>query len=132
MKINFDSIKSEILLEDNFNTFIQVMEFFISIDFKNISFKHIKDIENESAVSVVEKLKDNNFDFDLVKTTVMVKALESLQMFILEDFKSLSHNLDFEPPNDICLSCVQRLLQLLHNTLDDHGFDCNVRSVNPT
>jgi len=127
MKINFDSIKTELLLSNNFNSLISAIEFFIDLESSDVSLHADKEIENLNAISIIDKLKNNDLNFAVDEISLMIKALSNFKAYILGDLEILNDDPHFKLQSDLCLPNVQKLIELFRHNLNQNGLDFRTR-----
>lgn len=116
MNLNFDSIKDELLLENNFKTLLSSLEFYIALEIP-------KEEKTELALNVYNDLKDNVFNFDLDRASVLIESLNAFDSYLLGDLKIIEDDFDFKINKQLYLSTIPTMLKLLRKCLRSNGFD---------
>lgn len=115
MIIDFNSIKDELLLKENYNTLMASLEFFNSLE-------HPKEIKNLRTTKIVKKLNNNNLSFDLNEVGIIIESLKYFESYILDKIKITPDDVDFKNKSKSYLPLIKVLLELITFQLKENGY----------
>jgi hypothetical protein len=114
--LNFDFVKNDLLSQSNLETLIIAVDFYISLEPKNI----------ESAISVVKKLKHKEINFNSDDANAIITALLNFKNFLLEDLIVEPNDPVFISDNKMRIPIINNILSLMKTALLSNGFNFKI------
>lgn len=111
--LNFDFVKKDLLSHDNIETLILSVDFFISLEPKNI----------EIAINVVKKFRNKEINFDLDDVKVIIESLLNFKNFLLGTLIVEPSDTAFINKHKNRVPTINNLLSTVKTVLLSNGFN---------